>query len=88
MYVHLTYTQLSDKYSLSTVEKIIDRIRERAEEIKNPYQRKLLIEKIDNSWFIYRESDGYVIMVYYPDSFDGYTYTEYPIGHISTLLPK
>ena len=86
MFVHLGYTHLSDKYSLTTIEKITKRIKERVMKVKSSYQRKVLLEKIDNSWFILRESDGYVIMVYYPDAFDGETYIEYPIDHISNLL--
>ena len=88
MYVHLVYTQLSDKYNLSTVEKIIERIKDRVKKIKNPDHRKSLLEKIDDSHFVYRDSDGYVIMMHYPDAFDGSNCVEYPIDHISKLLQK
>lgn len=88
MYVHLIYTQLSDKYSLSTIQKIIERIKDRAKKIKSPEHRKSLLKKIDDSHFVYRDSDGYVIMMYYPDASDGRNCVEYPIGHISKLLQK
>ena len=88
MYVHLIYTQLSDKYDLSTVQKIIERIKDRAKKIKNPGHRESLLKKIDDSHFVYRDSDGFVIMMHYPDAFDGHNCVEYPIGHISKLLKK
>ena len=88
MYVHLIYTQLSDKYSLSTVEKIIERIKDRAKKIKDPEHRKSLLKKIDDSHFVCRDSDGYVVMMYYPDVFDGHNCIEYPVDHISKLLQK
>ena len=76
------HTYLSDKYSASTNEKIRNKIEERINKIKNTKERERLLDKLIDSTLVYRESDGFILMVY----FGKYGTIEYPIGHVSTLI--